>query len=129
MSGNFGYEMALVKLNDEEMAQTREYVKAYKEIRKTVQFGSQYRIGNPFKDDKIAVEYVDNDMAVLFTYQREWLMNGEEWRIKLSGLDKDAMYEYEGKTYSGEALMNIGIRIEAREYELYGEYRIFRKVI
>lgn len=129
MSGNFGYEMALIKLNDEETVQTREYVKAYKEIRRAVQFGSQYRIGNPFKDDKIAVEYVDNDMAVLFTYQRECLMNGEEWRIKLSGLDKDAMYEYEGKTYSGEALMNIGIRIEVREYELYGEYRIFRKVI
>lgn len=128
MSGNFGYEMALVKLNDEEMAQTREYVKAYKEIRKTVQFGSQYRIGNPFKDDKIAVEYVDNDMAVLFTYQRECLMNGEEWRIKLKGLDKSALYEYKGKAYSGEALMNIGIRIAVREYELYSGYHIFRKV-
>lgn len=128
MSGNFGYEMALVKLNDEETAQTREYVKSYKEIRKAVQFGSQYRIGNPFKDDKIAVEYVDNDMAVLFAYQRECLMNGEEWRIKLKGLDKSALYEYKGKAYSGEALMNIGIRIEVREYELYSGYHIFRKL-
>lgn len=128
MSGNFGYEMALVKLNDEETAQTKEYVKVYKEIRRTVQFGSQYRIGNPFKDDKITVEYVDNDMAVLFTYQRECLLNGEEWRIKLRGLDKVAIYEYKGKTYSGEALMNMGIRIEVREYEFYSEYHIFRRV-
>ena len=55
MSGNFGYEMALVKLNNEEMDQTRKYVKIYKEVRKTVQFGDQYRIGNPFKDDRIAL--------------------------------------------------------------------------
>lgn len=127
MSSNFGYEMALVKLNDEETAQTREYVKVYKEIRKTVQFGEQYRIGNPFKDDKIAVEYVDNDMAVLFTYQRECLMNGEEWRIKLKGLDKSEMYEYRGNIYSGEALMSIGIRAEVCEYELHSEYHIFKK--
>lgn len=129
MSGNFGYEMALVKLNDEETAQTREYVNAYKEIRRTVQFGNQYRIGNPFKDDKIAVEYVDNEMAVLFTYQRECLMNGEEWRIKLRGLDEDATYEYKGKLYSGEALMNIGIRIEVSEYEFRSEYHIFKKAV
>ena len=67
-------------------------------------------------------------MAVLFTYQRECLMNGEEWRIKLKGLDKSALYEYKGKAYSGEALMNIGIRIAVREYELYSGYHIFRKV-
>lgn len=128
MSGNFGYELALVKLNDEETAQTKEYVEAYKEIRKTVQFGDQYRVGNPFNDDKIAVEYVANDMAVLFTYQRECLKNGEEWRIKLGGLDNDAVYEYNGKAYSGETLMNIGIRVEVNEYELYSGYHIFRKV-
>ena len=127
MSGNFGYEMALVKLNDKETEQTREYVKAYKEIRKTVQFGEQYRIGNPFEEDKIAVLYTDSDMAVLFTYQRECLMNGEEWRIKLRGLDKDAMYEYRGNVYSGEALMSIGIRAEVCEYELHSEYHIFKK--
>ena len=127
MSGNFGYEMALVKLNDEETKQTREYVNTYKKIRRTVQFGEQYRLGNPFYDDKYAVEYVDADMAVLFTYQRECMMNGEEWRIKLSGLDKNSMYEYCGKLYSGESLMNIGIRVEVKPYELNSEYHIFEK--
>ena len=128
MSGNFGYELALVKLNDEEVAQTREYVKVYKEIRKTVQFGRQYRIGNPFTDDKIAIEYTDEDMAVLFTYQRECLYNGEEWRVKLRGLDTDAMYEYRGEVISGEALMNIGIRVLQDGYEQHCEYHILKKL-
>lgn len=128
MSANFGYEMALVGLSEEETRQSEEYIKCYKAIRGTVQFGEMYRIGNPYSEERIAVEYVDGTQAVLFTYQLESQKNGFEWRVKLRGLDENAMYECNGKVYSGELLMRLGIRITLEGYEHSCGCRIFRKI-
>ena len=128
MSVNFGLEMALVKLSEDETKQSVKDIEAYKKIRKTVQFGDMYRIGSPFTDNRIAIEYTDDEKAVLFVYQLESMKNGEEWRIKLSGLDENGTYECDGKTYSGELLMKLGMRITLEKYPNYSRYFIFNKV-
>lgn len=128
MSANFGYEMALVKLSNDETAQSVKYLEQYKEIRKTVQFGDLYRIGSPFSDERIAVEYTDDTQTVLFTYQLESQKNGFEWRVKLRGLEKSAKYECDGKVYSGEQLMKIGVRVTLENYAYACKCFVFKKV-
>ena len=49
MSGNFGYELDITKLSDEEKEMIKEQIKNYKEIRETIQFGDYYRLSSPFE--------------------------------------------------------------------------------
>lgn len=128
MSGNFGYEMDLSKLSKTEMEQAKEYLNTYKRIRHTVQFGDLYRIGNPFTDDRTAREFVSENQAVILTYQRTAQLNGEEWRIRMHGLDPKAVYSYNGKEYTGEVLMNLGVRIMLEGFDTYCGCHIFEKV-
>ena len=123
MGGNFGFEMDLSRLSAVEMEQVREYVKCYREIRKTIQFGTFYRLSSPFADENVAWEFVGDGQAVLFTYRRSGQKNDEEWRVMLRGLKKEGIYELQkeawrtdgategGKCYRGEVLMNLGFRV------------------
>lgn len=128
MCGNFGYEMDLAKLSLVEMEQVKDQIKLYKSIRKTVQFGDMYRYGNPFEDTRTAVCYKGDDKLVLFTFQIRPQMNGEEWRVKLSCAEPGEKYEYNGKTYSGESLKKLGIRIPLEHYDYQTFCMVFKKV-
>ncbi len=128
MSGNFGYEFNLANLSKTEEEQAKRYLELYKEIRRTVQYGKFYRIENPFESDYYSCEFVDDTKVVLLTYQTKQNPNGEERRIKLRGLDKDAKYECDGRIYYGEELMKIGIRIPLEYYDYASNYRIFKKI-
>lgn len=43
MAGQFGYEMDLGKLSEEETELVRQQIRQYKEIRSTIHFGDLYR--------------------------------------------------------------------------------------
>lgn len=49
MSGNFGYELDLTRFSEEEKQAVKEQVALYKELRKLVQFGEQFRLLSPLK--------------------------------------------------------------------------------
>lgn len=129
MSGNFGYEMDLSLLSAAEIKQAREHVELYKKIRATVQFGNLYRLESPFKGDFASCMYTDDRRAVLFVYQLCKQSNGEERRILLRGLKKDAVYVCRGRKYSGEELMQLGIRIPLNEYMFFSDCYIFEKTV
>ena len=61
MSGNFGYELDITKLSDEEKEMIKEQIKNYKEIRETIQFGDYYRLSSPFEDNDVAWMFVSKD--------------------------------------------------------------------
>lgn len=128
MSGNFGFETDLSQLSEREKAQAKSYVELYKKIRKTVQRGEFYRIESPFTSDYCSWEFVYEDKAVLFTFQTRTERNGEERRIKLTGLESNAEYECEGRKYYGEELMNLGMRIPLEVYEYDSRCYIFKKI-
>ena len=128
MAGNFGFELDLSLMTDGEMKQAKQYVDSYKKIRRTVQFGRFYRLENPFKTDFASWMFADKDKAVLFTYQRKPELNGEEWRIKLKGLECDKDYECSGRIYSGDVLMKAGMRIPLDKYEFASRCYVFTRI-
>ncbi|MFQ9800800.1 MAG: GH36 C-terminal domain-containing protein [Clostridia bacterium] len=68
------------------------------------------RLESPFEGDLLAWMFVDDSRAILFHFQTESKNNGEEWKLRLKGLDQDACYEYHGRRYCGEELMKSGLK-------------------
>ncbi len=113
MAGQFGYELDLAKLSQEEFEEVKQQIITYKEIRKTVHNGDMYRLKSPFGNDECSWMFVSKDKneavllyAVVKASVGEALVN-----VKLSGLDENAMYKRcdNGKIYSGGHLMNAGL--------------------
>ena len=66
-----------------------------------------------------AWQFVDKDRAVLCIYQ-DWAQpNPQPWRVKMVGLEADAMYAdaEHGLRCSGAALMNIGVPVPRPEQD------------
>ncbi|HAT4210335.1 TPA: alpha-galactosidase [Clostridium perfringens] len=122
MAGNFGYELDITKLSEEEKEELKEQISLYKEIRETVQFGTLYRLKSPFNSNEVAWMMISEDKnEVVVSYVRQWALVNESFRnLKLTALDKDSEYEIIGEDtiLSGDELMYIGLNIP----ELYGDY-------
>ncbi|MGU9099131.1 alpha-galactosidase [Clostridium perfringens] len=122
MAGNFGYELDITKLSEEEKEELKEQISLYKEIRETVQFGTLYRLKSPFNSNEVAWMMVSEDKnEIVVSYVRQWALVNESFRnLKLTALDKDSEYEIIGEdiVLSGDELMYIGLNIP----ELYGDY-------
>ncbi|MGU8787540.1 alpha-galactosidase [Clostridium perfringens] len=122
MAGNFGYELDITKLSEEEKEELKEQISLYKEIRETVQFGALYRLKSPFNSNEVAWMMISEDKnEVVVSYVRQWALVNESFRnLKLTALDKDSEYEIIGEdiVLSGDELMYIGLNIP----ELYGDY-------
>jgi len=115
MSGNFGYELDLTKMPEEEKTEVAEQVKQYKEIRHLVQFGDFYRLRSPFEGNDTAWIMVAEDGSEAFAvYVRELAEPHEplDW-LKLRGLDPAARYRIVGEetVYGGDRLMFAGLPI------------------
>ncbi|MGL5378486.1 alpha-galactosidase [Clostridium sp.] len=132
MSGNFGYELDITKLPNEEKEVIKEQVKLYKEIRETIQFGKTYRILSPFESNDAAWMFVNEDNSeVVVSFVRTLAKPNPKFiSLKLVGLDEDANYEIVGEDFvvGGDELINIGLSVP----ELKGDYAskmwILRKV-
>ena len=122
MAGNFGYELDITKLSEEEKEELKEQISLYKEIRGTVQFGTLYRLKSPFNSNEVAWMMISEDKnEVVVSYVRQWALVNESFsNLKLTALDKDSEYEIIGEdiVLSGDELMYIGLNIP----ELYGDY-------
>lgn len=128
MGGVFGFEIDLSVISDAVKNQLIEYVELYKEIRDTIQNGDMYRLESPFEKDAFSWEYTDRNRALLFAFQLKNLANGEERRIKLKGLEKEAKYECNGRIYYGDELMKVGITIPLDVYDYHAQLMIFNKI-
>ena len=126
MSGNFGYELDLMKFTDEEKEEVKEQVALYKELRTFVQSGDMYRLRSPFKDinndgNDTAWMFISEDRKDIFAayFRISCIVNGGIYRMKFTALDPMAKYEVVGedKQYYGDELMNIGL-----VFEMWGDY-------
>ena len=132
MSGNFGYELDITKLSDEEKSMIKEQVAVYKEIRETIQFGDYHRLSNPFENNDVAWMFISKDSnEVVVSYVRQMAVPNPRFEsLKLVGLEEDATYEIVGedKVFFGDELMYVGLNVE----ELTGDYAakmwVLRKV-
>ena len=114
-AGNLGYELDLKKLSKEEKKEVREQIAEYKRRRRTVQFGTYYRLTDSFQDNQSAWNIVSEDgMDVIFTHVQILARSAHRVPvIRLKGLDPDAVYTdcETGQEYGGDELMYAGIRI------------------
>ena len=133
MSGNFGYELDITKLSDEEKEMIKEQIKNYKEIRETIQFGDYYRLSSPFEDNDVAWMFVSKDKKeVVVSFVRQSALPHPKFEsLKLVGLEEDASYEVvgENKVFGGDELMYVGLNVP----QLVGDYAakmwVLRKVL
>lgn len=128
MAGNFGYEIDPSRFSQTELEQAKDYVKLYKDIRRTIQFGELYRVENPFENDYASWYFKDDEQIILFAYQLKPQTNGEERRIKLCGAEKNAQYEMNGKVYQGEVLQKVGFGIGLSMENVDSKMYILKKI-
>ena len=128
MAGNFGLEMDLRNLSEEEIKEAKKYVKEYKEIRNTVMFGKMYRLEDYRLNGDFSFEFSDDDMTVIFTYQTHTGRSGEKRRIYPRGLISDAKYECDGRVFYGDELMKFGIAVKREVYDLAANKFIYRRI-
>jgi len=135
MAGKLGMDLQPVQMNDAEKEFSKNAIATYKEIRKTVLLGDLYRLLSPYKNNRTAFMYVSDNKneAIVFNFLVRKELKTNTQTIYLQGLDADRQYtmkeinrespdwsrfsEYEGKTFTGEYLMKVGLT-----FALYNEY-------
>lgn len=113
LSGQFGYELDLAALTDEEIDEVKKQIVLCKELAPVFHKGTMHRIKSPFRDNMTVWEFVseDGNIAVVQIFGLKGQVESPCKRICLRGLEPKAVYKerFTGKLYIGEALMNIGI--------------------
>ena len=132
MSGNFGYELNLENLTEDELESIKEQIRCYKEIRPVIQQGDFYRIQNPFDGNMAAWNFVSSDKKQVVAYFFEILSQpAAPVRIlKLKGLDPNQLYRrYDnGEIYGGDELMYCGISLPLKKEDFRGEMYRFEQI-
>ena len=132
MAGNFGYELDLTKLTEEEKEIVKEQIKEYKDIREVIQFGDLYRIFNPFDGNESAWNIVSKDKTqFVATYVKVLSLPAAQIRtIKFRGLNPEYLYKdiKTGEIFAGDELMNVGITIERVKQDFYSKKWIFKVI-
>ena len=114
MAGSFGMELDPADLPEEEKAQIPGLVALAERINPIILNGDMWRLNLPEESNWPAVQFISEDgsEAVLFYFQLRPLIDHVAPRIRLQGLDPQAMYHVENRgTYSGSMLMNMGLQI------------------
>ena len=115
MAGNFGYELDVTKMTDDEKNIVKQQIVVYKEMRELIQYGDFYRLISPFDGNFTAWMYVsvDKTEAAVFFYKVLGTPNDSLFRFKLAGLNLEYQYVIDGEetTVSGAQLLNYGLNI------------------
>ena len=131
MAANFGYELDLTKLNDEEKDEIKQQIYLYKEIRETVQFGEFYRILSPFETNETAWNIVSKNkeefVAMYFKILSEPATSIRV--LKFKGLNSSYLYKdlETGQIYGGDELMYVGITLKRVKQDFVSKLWRFKR--
>ena len=109
--GLLGYELDMTKFTPEEIQEVSEQIAFYKENRKLLQFGDQYRIDEKYVKGFITVSK-DKSMAIAVLNQTVAFPSMPLVTVRLKGLSETSVYDVtrrDGKggfTAGGDLLMN-----------------------
>ena len=115
--GNFGYELDLSKMTEEEKQLAKAQVARTKELRTLTQTGTFTRLISPLDGKYCAWQIVSEDgkEALLCVYR---ILSGAATppiRVKMTGLEEDAVYtDAEGNARTGAYLMHRGCSVLLR---------------
>ena len=131
MSGQFGYELDLSKLDENETETAKCQVEFYKAHRNTIHYGDMYRLISPFEEPLASWEFISENKSevILFMCVISAKCDVPPKRIKLQGVGKNAVYREKksGMLYSGEFLMRVGYPFQ-RSNDRNNEMIVFERV-
>lgn len=128
MMGKLGYDIDVSKMTPDELAFSKQAVANYKRLSKLVWFGDMYRLVSPYEESRAVLMYTNKEKskALLFNYNLNIREHETVTRVRLQGLDPQRQYRVEeinlapgakavfpddGKTFSGDFLMKMGLDI------------------
>ncbi|MEV1081014.1 alpha-galactosidase [Streptomyces sp. NPDC050211] len=115
MAGVLGVGGDLTEWTDDELAEARNWVGLYKEIRPLVQRGDLYRLRPP-QGGLSAVQYVLGDETVVLAWLEAQRYGEPVPALRLRGLDPTGSYECRetGEVHRGAVLLHHGLRTGLR---------------
>lgn len=115
MAGVLGVGGDLTRWSEEELAEAREWVELYKEIRPLVQRGDLHRLRPP-RGGLSAVQYVLGDETVVLAWLQAQSYGEPVPALRLRGLDPTASYECleTGEVHRGAVLQHHGLHAGLR---------------
>lgn len=127
MSGNFGYELDLTKLDEDDKAKIKEHIAAFKKDWELIHNGTYYRVtGCREYNEYVAWNMVSSDKkeALLNVVTTNTHGNPIITYVKCKGLDESKIYYCEElqDSYAGSVLASIGIPLPHVE----GEYNAYQ---
>ncbi len=114
LGGNFGFELDLSTLSEEDTVTAKALVDQIKKVRELTQKGIFSRLLSPFESSYTAWQFVSEtkDEALLCTYRALSKPATPPILVRMQGLDPAAVYaDEEGSRYHGAALMYKGLWI------------------
>jgi alpha-galactosidase len=128
MMCKLGFDIRVNEMSEAEQTFCSNAVKNFKRLENVILDGDMYRLVSPYEKDHAAMAYVNEnkDHAVLFAFDIHPRYAELTQPVKLQGLDPQANYKVEeinlmpdapsrlrgnGKIYSGEFLMTVGLPI------------------
>ncbi|MEE1741541.1 alpha-galactosidase [Streptomyces sp. BE147] len=110
MAGVLGVGGDLTEWSPQELAEARDWVSLYKEIRPVVQYGALHRLAAP-RGGLSAVSYVLGEEAVVLMWLEAQRFGQRPPALRLRGLDASATYVCQdtGAEYQGSVLLHHGL--------------------
>ncbi len=122
LAGTFGYELDITKISEQERNMVPGQIAAYKKYAPLIREGDYYRIASyreNHKYDCYEIVSKDRSQAAVFFVQVMHEPSVKSRKIKLQGLSEHAVYEVDGRQYTGAALMYAGLLRE----RMYGDFQ------
>ncbi len=135
--GKLGFDIKCSDLKDDEIAFCRQAITTYNRLKPVILDGDMYRLVSPYDGNHASTMMASHDRshAVLFAFDINPRYSEHLLPVKLQGLDPNRNYRItevnrmggwalgcDGKTYSGQYLMTVGL-------ELLGTHRLTSHVL
>jgi alpha-galactosidase len=135
MMGKMGYDIEVDKMTENELKFSQNAVVTYNSIKDIIYTGDLYRLISPYDENRAVLMYVNDSKSksILFGYNLNVRFGETLNRVKLQGLDPGKTYKIQeinvsnerrspgmgmgpgmsenGRSYTGDYLMNIGLNI------------------
>jgi len=128
MMGKMGYDIRVNEMTADELKFSKQALQNYARLKDLIWKGDLYRLVSPYEQERAVLMYVSGDQAksILFSYSLHPRAFNQFNAVKLAGLDPKKNYKIEeinkmpdsrsrfradGKTYSGDYLMKIGLSL------------------
>lgn len=114
MAGSFGLELDPAEMPEDDKAALPGLIALAERVSPIVLNGDMWRLSLPESSNWPAALFIaeDGQQAVLFIFQLAPNINHAWPRIRLQGLDAQALYKLDGNAvYSGATLMNLGLQV------------------